>query len=228
MILCKFGLVMEYLVLSIYDNKRYTALAGKCCSLRVCMTSAQDLPAFIVSGEKSDIILIGLSLHVTWSFSFAAFNILSLFCAFGVFIIMWLEEFLFWSCIFGVLHVSCMFMGRYFSRFRKFSSIILLRILTGPLSWESSLSSIPFLLSFVFSLFPGFPGCFVLEGWVFLFFFCFLHVLWLLCQCFLVYLLHPRVSLPSLVFCWWCLLLWLLISFLVFLSLRLSPVIVSL
>jgi hypothetical protein len=29
------------------------------------MTSAQDLLAFIVSGEKSDVILIGLPLHVT-------------------------------------------------------------------------------------------------------------------------------------------------------------------
>ena len=40
---------------------------------------------------------------------------------------------------------------------------------------------------------------------------CFLHFLWLLCQCFLWYLLHLRFSLLSLVFCWWC-----LISFLGF------------
>ena len=30
------------------------------CSLRVCITSVQDLLAFIVSGEKSGVILIGL------------------------------------------------------------------------------------------------------------------------------------------------------------------------
>ena len=35
------------------------------CSLRVCMTSTQDLLAFIVSGEKSSVILIGLPLYVT-------------------------------------------------------------------------------------------------------------------------------------------------------------------
>ena len=34
------------------------------CSLSVCMTSAQDLLAFIVSSEKSGIILIGLPLYV--------------------------------------------------------------------------------------------------------------------------------------------------------------------
>jgi hypothetical protein len=35
------------------------------CSFRVCMTSVQDLLAFIVSVEKSGIILIGLPLYVT-------------------------------------------------------------------------------------------------------------------------------------------------------------------
>ena len=35
------------------------------CFRKVCMTSAQDLLAFIVSGEKSGVILIGLPLYVT-------------------------------------------------------------------------------------------------------------------------------------------------------------------
>ena len=35
------------------------------CSLRVCITSVQDLMPFIVSGEKSPVILIGLPLYVT-------------------------------------------------------------------------------------------------------------------------------------------------------------------
>ena len=39
-----------------------------------------------------------------------------------------------------------MFMGIYFFRLEKISSIILLKIFTGPLSWESSLSSIPIIL----------------------------------------------------------------------------------
>jgi hypothetical protein len=38
------------------------------CSLRVCMTPVQDPLAFIVSGEKYGVILIGLPLYVTWSF----------------------------------------------------------------------------------------------------------------------------------------------------------------
>jgi hypothetical protein len=38
----------------------YSSLGWHLCSLRVCMTSAQDLLAFVVSHEKSGIILIGL------------------------------------------------------------------------------------------------------------------------------------------------------------------------
>jgi hypothetical protein len=54
----------------------YSSLGWHLCSLRVCMTSSQDLLAFTVSGEKSSVILIGLPLHVTWLFSLTAFNIL--------------------------------------------------------------------------------------------------------------------------------------------------------
>ena len=43
----------------------YSSLGWHLCSLRICMTSAQDLLAFIVSGEKSGVILIGLPLYVT-------------------------------------------------------------------------------------------------------------------------------------------------------------------
>ena len=57
------------------------------------MTSAQDLLAFIDSGEKSGGILIGLILYVTWTFSLTAFSILYLFCSFGVLIFMYWEEF---------------------------------------------------------------------------------------------------------------------------------------
>ena len=51
------------------------------------MKSAQDLLAFMVSGEKSGVILIGLPLYVTWPFSLTALSILSLFSIFGVLII---------------------------------------------------------------------------------------------------------------------------------------------
>jgi hypothetical protein len=39
-----------------------------------------------------------------------------------------------------------MFMDISFFRLGKFSSIILLKIFTGPLRWKSSLSSIPIIL----------------------------------------------------------------------------------
>jgi len=35
------------------------------CSLCMCITSAQDIQSFVVSGEKSGVILIGLTLYVT-------------------------------------------------------------------------------------------------------------------------------------------------------------------
>jgi hypothetical protein len=40
----------------------YSSLGWHLCLLRVCMTSAQDLLAFIASGDKSGIILISLPL----------------------------------------------------------------------------------------------------------------------------------------------------------------------
>ena len=58
------------------------------CCFRVCIRSAQDLLALMVSGEKSGVILTGLPLYVTWPFPLTAFNILSLFSTFGALIIM--------------------------------------------------------------------------------------------------------------------------------------------
>ena len=66
----------------------YSSLGWHLCSLRVCMTSDQALLAFMVSVEESSVILISLPLCVTWPFFLAAFNILSLLCAFNVLIIM--------------------------------------------------------------------------------------------------------------------------------------------
>jgi hypothetical protein len=43
----------------------YSSLGWYLCSLGVCITSVQDLLAFIVSGEKSGVILISLPLYVT-------------------------------------------------------------------------------------------------------------------------------------------------------------------
>jgi hypothetical protein len=43
----------------------YSSLGWHLCSSSVCITSVQDLLAFIVSGDKSGVILIGLPLYVT-------------------------------------------------------------------------------------------------------------------------------------------------------------------
>ena len=43
----------------------YSSLSWHLRSLRVCITCVQALLAFIVSGEKSGVILIGLPLYVT-------------------------------------------------------------------------------------------------------------------------------------------------------------------
>ena len=66
-ILHAFGFVMQYLgpTMVIESFAGYSSLGWHLCSLRVCMTSVQDLLAFIVSGEKSGVILIGLPLYVT-------------------------------------------------------------------------------------------------------------------------------------------------------------------
>ena len=66
----------------------YSSLDWYLCSLKVCMTFVQDLLAFRVSVEKCGVILTGLLLYVTFPFSLMPFNILSLFCAFSVLMVM--------------------------------------------------------------------------------------------------------------------------------------------
>jgi hypothetical protein len=66
----------------------YSSLAWHFCSLSLYITSGQDLLHFIVSGEMSSVILIGLPLYVMLPSCLIAFNIISLFSAFGVLIIM--------------------------------------------------------------------------------------------------------------------------------------------
>ena len=66
--ICEFGSVMEYFFSPskvIESLAGYSSLGWHLCSLSVCITSVQALLAFIVSGEKSGVILIGLPLYVT-------------------------------------------------------------------------------------------------------------------------------------------------------------------
>lgn len=80
--LCMVGFVARYwlnLVLSwnilfcpsmvIESFTGYSSLGWHMWSLHVCITLDHDLLAFIVSNEKSVVILIGLPLYVTWPLS---------------------------------------------------------------------------------------------------------------------------------------------------------------
>jgi hypothetical protein len=88
-ILCRAGFVERYCLnlfwsliilvspsMIIESFAGYSSLGWHLCSLSICIISAQDLLAFIVSGDKSGVILIGLPLYVSWHFSLTAFNIL--------------------------------------------------------------------------------------------------------------------------------------------------------
>ena len=71
----------------------YSCLGLHPCSLSFCSTSIQRLLAFMISIEKSGVILIGFPLYVTWPFSLVALNICSLYCMFRVLIIIWWWDF---------------------------------------------------------------------------------------------------------------------------------------
>jgi hypothetical protein len=106
----------------------YSNLGWQLFYFRVWKTSFHALLAFRVFVEKSAVILSGLPLDVTWCFSLASFNVLSLFYIFCVLIIICLGEVLFWSCLFGVLKASCTLVSISFSKFGKFSFIMLLNV----------------------------------------------------------------------------------------------------
>ena len=64
-IMCEFGFVVEYFGFSsmvIESLAGYSSRGWHLCSLSVCITSVQALLAFIVCGEKSGVILMGLPL----------------------------------------------------------------------------------------------------------------------------------------------------------------------
>jgi hypothetical protein len=110
------------------------------------MTSIQDLLAFIVSGEKSGVIVIGQPLcYLTllpYFFQYSAF-VLCIWCF--CYYVMRGISFLIPSvwCSVGFLYI---YMGISFFSLGKSYSIILLKMFTGPLSWESLLSSILIIL----------------------------------------------------------------------------------
>ena len=56
-------LVSPFMVIESFVG--YSSLGWYLCSFRDCIKSVQDILAFIVSGEKSVVFLIGLPLYVT-------------------------------------------------------------------------------------------------------------------------------------------------------------------
>ena len=59
---------------TVIEGLGYSSLAWHLCSLSICIISLKDLLAFIVSGEKSGVILIGLPLYATWPFFLYCFQ----------------------------------------------------------------------------------------------------------------------------------------------------------
>lgn len=100
-----------------------------------------------VSNEKSGNSLKGLLLYMTWSFSNAVFNILSLFWTISVLIIICHRELLSWCCLFEVLYASFTLVGISFFGWENISSTVLLKIFSVS-TWVTSLSSIPIIHRF--------------------------------------------------------------------------------
>jgi hypothetical protein len=109
----------------------------------------QVLLAFRVSFEKSGVSLIGLLLYVGAPFSF------QLLISFFALYVLCFDYYVarghsFLVQVFGVLLASCTFIGTSLFRLGKFSSMILLKIFSGPLSRNSSCYSISIGFRFVF------------------------------------------------------------------------------
>jgi hypothetical protein len=125
--------------------------------------------------------MYNLPFYVTWPFSLTAFNILFLFCefCFDYYVIRGLS-FLVQSvwCSVGFLYVY----DQLFFRLGEFSSMILLKMFSGPLSREPLFSFIPII--FRFGLFLVFLDAFGLGGCFFVFLFiCFGFVCVCMCVC---------------------------------------------
>lgn len=119
-------------------SAKYSILGWYLLSHRDCNISSQSLLTYNVSNNNSGIILMILSLYVTWPLFLSAFKNLSLFCMFGI----WLcEDFLFGSLYLVFCNLSVVFNGFFFSVLEKFSSMILIKIFSRLMKWASSPSS---------------------------------------------------------------------------------------
>ena len=73
------------------------------------------------------------------------------------------RDFLFWSNQFGDLYASCIFIGIAFFRLGNFSSMVLLKAISGPLAEILFLSFIPIILRFGFVIMAQISWMFLSE-----------------------------------------------------------------
>ena len=123
-----------------------------------------------VSVEKLGIVLVRLLFYVSGLFPLATFNILSLFCrlCFDYYVVRGFS-FLIQSnwCSISFFYI----IGMSFFRLEKFSSMILLKIFSGPWSWDSSPSSIPVILLLDLFIVSQISWIFCIRDFFFFFFF---------------------------------------------------------
>lgn len=101
----------------------------------------QALLTFKSPIEKSVVILKGFPLSTASNFPLAASNTLSLLCILSVLAMICLGDIFFYSGLFGDLCASCICLGVPFLSLGKLFSMILLKIWSMPLTWDSSPSS---------------------------------------------------------------------------------------
>jgi hypothetical protein len=147
-IMFKFGFVFICWTMLTESFAGYSSLSSYFCSFRVFMTSVQDFLPFRVSAEKSGVILICLPLYVTWPFPLPLliFFLHSVHLVYFSYYVLGEISFLVQS-IWGSVDFLYIY-GLLFIKLGKISSKILSKMLAGPLSWESSLSSVPIILRF--------------------------------------------------------------------------------
>lgn len=128
------------------------SFAGHCSlvwhlwSFRTWSVLLQASLALRVSLAKSAIILMGFPLHVNcvfFFFSIASFKVLSLGYIFNILTIICHRKFIFVSCVFGILSVSCSCMNVSFFHLGKFYFLILFKVWFMPLTCDFFPSFMP-------------------------------------------------------------------------------------
>jgi hypothetical protein len=107
------------------------------------------MPSLLLKFLFRNLLLFWWICLYKWLVTFlAACSMLSLFCILNVLTIIWHEEVLFWSCLFGILNTFWTVMTNSFLRFGEISAIISLNMFSVPIVYTYSLSSVPLIYRF--------------------------------------------------------------------------------